>query len=270
MVSAYEINVAHMWRTPDDPRTNRKYNIPTQDPYRNKARAAAVWYDEFAKKLDEFPAYNYFASKGGKDWYGDVSKARKVKSELQCKPFAWYLHRFSSVYVDTGLVPKKIFHLRDSKSKLCLTFTGQPGTSMHGHDSAKLAKCDKSNDRQRWHGANKNPEKNGKCCSSLRAWNTDQCLDRLENGYVKTTVCDLSGERGGRGQRWTLNSDGTFEYSKGTRNGGCLVSQGKKGLTLTDCESAKSVDGIWKRGSTTEPPETTLYNDAVKAHPEWR
>merc|ERR1712146_236201 len=77
---------------------------------------------------------------------------------------------------------------------------------------AQLVPCDKNDDRQRWHGANK--KSNGKCCSGLRAWNTDQCIQSVSGGLVNTLVCDISGQAAD--MHWAFTNQGLLQQKHGT------------------------------------------------------
>lgn len=72
---------------------------------KNRARAIHAWFGEFAQKLNDFPGFAGREQRGGERWYGDMSTFDKVKQRLQgCRPFAWYLRRFKTVYED---VPRR-------------------------------------------------------------------------------------------------------------------------------------------------------------------
>ena len=52
-----------------------------------------------------------------------------------------------------------------------------------------------------WQRSNRHD--NGKCCSGLRVWNTDQCLvSSGSNDRLRTTVCDLEGPAAQRATVW--------------------------------------------------------------------
>lgn len=213
-------------------------------------------------------------------WYGDIGNILEVQKRLNCRPFAWFLHRFSAVYKDGGLVPAETFLIRHSKSKKCLRYGGNEGTAPQGYGHVSLEPCSKWEDRQRWHHANADPFQGGKCCSSLRAWNTDQCLARRGRGEVDTSVCDISGERNGIPQRWSVSDEGLMFWASNTRyEGECLVASRSKAakkagrditkLSLKSCQDAKTKNGIWEKIESAIPLETKLYTEAIERHPEW-
>jgi polypeptide N-acetylgalactosaminyltransferase len=190
---AKEAQVAHMWRKPDDPRTNQQYYVPPGSAQRNRLRAAKAWFSEFAVKVNDYPnLYPDMKDNAGNPWYGDLTSILEIKEKLQCQDFAWFLNRFKDVYIESGMVPNETYLIRSGQH--CLTYLGPPGTSMDGTGSVGLRPCNPHDDRQRWHGANRNAKANGKCCSALRAWNTDQCLQiPMDETNLRTTVCDING-----------------------------------------------------------------------------
>merc|ERR1712070_784916 len=159
---------------------------------------------EFTRKLNDFPTFSSRKAMDGDHWYGDMSNFQKVKDRLQgCRPFAWYLRRFKAVYEDAGILPKDIFMIKEDTSGKCLLFQGQAGTSGSGREGIVLAPCNAGNHRYYWHPGNRSP-KTGKCCSGLRAWNTEQCLEGAQSGGMKavTGICEIGGRNSG--QFWRL------------------------------------------------------------------
>merc|ERR1712113_998924 len=150
---------------------------------------------------------NRKGSDGG-PWYGDLENILEVKRRLSCRSYAWFMHRFKHVYEDGGLVPPETFGLKALHIGKCLTYLGSAGTSANGYGRAMLRPCNSQDDRQRWHGANRDPSAQDQpCCSGLRAWNTDQCIFGVDgDGAVKTFVCDISGQNSR--QSWEVTEDG--------------------------------------------------------------
>lgn len=276
IVVAQDSQVAHMWRVPSDPRTHAKYVAPANAVEKNRMRAAVAWFGEFADKLGQFPGLN----PGKKDhkglpWYGDISNILAVKEDLKCKSFAWFMHRFQHVYEDGGLIPRETFQLRFGEVDLrtgednnfCLTYKGKAGTSNSGRGAASLERCKKGDDRQRWHGANRDTSKqNQPCCSGLRAWNTDQCISGVADGVVSTFVCDISGQS--PSQAWQfVTSTGQIKQAKSFGRGNCIQAHFKGGGRSSDLQvdscSSNSELASWIKENPLEPIESRLYRKAA-------
>lgn len=264
IVMAPESQVAHMWRD-GSAKTSARYQH-VGDTGRNRARAAYGWYGEFSQKLMHYPAFaNRHSPEGGLPWYGDLSTFEELKHELAgCRPFAWFLRRFKKVYEDGGIVPPEIFLLQETKSQKCLFFLGYAGTSGSGKEGVELRDCDERNDRFYWHLGNADPI-TSKCCSGLRAWNTDQCLNGGQGGGRGITgICSVNGRDSG--QHWKLEEDGHLR-----RGGQCIgLKPGtQKDLHETACSYfSGDDDSKWVKIHAREPLETTLYNKALHDHPE--
>lgn len=256
IVQAEKAHVAHMWRVASNPKTRAQYIVSGNSVSINRMRAAVAWYGEFSEKLAQFP----FSRSGHGQWYGDISNILAVKTRQKCNSFAWFLHRFSGVYIDGGLIPSETYLLQVADGEQCLTYTGGAGTSPNGWGKAKLHRCNPKDDRQRWHGANKNLKHGGSCCSGIRAWNTDQCIYSIKNHAVQTYVCDIAGTN--MQQQWSF--DGGHIRRSSRFSSTCITpSDGK--VSSGSCRS----EGVWQRKHTRVPIETELYQKAVKEHPEW-
>mmetsp|Transcript_87453 Transcript_87453/g.245491 ORF Transcript_87453/g.245491 Transcript_87453/m.245491 type:complete len:612 (-) Transcript_87453:53-1888(-) len=273
IVLAKDAHVAHMWRIASDPRTAARYHVKPGAAHANRMRAAVAWFGEFSEKLAQFPAMHAKElAPGGGPWYGSVQNILDVKERLQCRSFAWFMKRFKHVYEDGGLVPVETFLLRASGASsgshpLCLAYTGQAGTSHDGKGQAKLLPCDASDDRQRWHGANRDVSREDQsCCSGFRAWNTDQCLTGAQGGAAHTAVCDITGKA--PSQLWMLTENGLLQD---TRDKGinfmdsakCLEVDSSGLIRSLACSS--SAGPTWVKDSAEEPIESTLYRKALAA-----
>jgi len=262
IVAAPSSQVAHMWRT-GEARTNARYKR-VGDTSKNRARAMYAWMNEFSQKLDDFPAFASRKRSEGPGWIGDMSTFQKVKDSLQgCHPFAWYLRRFKVVYEDAGIIPKEIFMIKDGTSGKCLFFQGQAGTSGSGREGVVLAPCDAGNHRFFWHLGNRSP-KTAKCCSGLRAWNTEQCLEGGQGGGKAVTgICEIGGHNSN--QFWKLHSDGRL-----ARGDSCL-GPGENPGTLQEapCFAFRNKGGTkWSKAEAHKPIETVLYDKARRERPE--
>lgn len=269
IVSAQDAHIAHMWRVPSDPRTKANYHVGRNAAATNRARAAMAWYGEFAEKLKHFPSLSPDQKAwGGGPWYGDISNILAVKKRLKCRSFAWFMRRFKHVYEDGGLIPAETFLLK-SATGTCLTYLGSAGTSPDGKGRAVLKRCDPDDERQRWHGANRDAQKPGKpCCSGLRAWNTDQCLSGAaaegRAGGATTFVCDIAGARSD--QQWSLDAEGQLRRRGGGFMGStCLEADQYSVLRVQNCRGSMGFSGAapWTKYSPQEPLETRLYNKAL-------
>eukprot|EP00931_Biecheleriopsis_adriatica_P034800 TRINITY_DN20079_c0_g1_i1.p1 TRINITY_DN20079_c0_g1~~TRINITY_DN20079_c0_g1_i1.p1 ORF type:complete len:807 (+),score=111.46 TRINITY_DN20079_c0_g1_i1:202-2421(+) len=264
IVAAPNSQVAHMWRT-GSPKTGARYRH-VGDTILNRARAINAWFQEFSQKLDDYPVFHNRKKSGGPEWFGDMNTFDAVRKRLSgCRPFAWYLRRFKVVYEDAGLIPSEVFMIKEESSGLCLLFMGNAGTSGSGSEGVRLADCDPSNQRFFWHLGNRN-RRTKKCCSGLRAWNTDQCLQGGQSGgRAVTGICELSGSHSG--QAWSLNEDGLF--SRGSTCLGPTDNPSKPGLKEALCVSFRSSGGArFSKMAAKEPIERELYLKAQRDHPE--
>jgi len=272
IVIAQDSQVAHMWRS-GDRRTAARYKH-VGDTIANRARAVFAWYGEFAEKLSDFPAFETRTANRAAieavsrlPWYGNISNILAVRDRLQCRPFAWFLRRFKFIYEDGGLLPAEVFMLREERTGKCLRFQGRAGTASGGVSTAVLRSCNLNGsnpERLFWHRGNRKlgvPGSKPACCSGLRAWNTDQCLQDIAGKKFKTSVCDISG-RDIR-QHWTLRSTG--ELHLGELCGG--VDQ-KGALRKRTCSSFAGIGSRWTKQNLKVPIETKLYLRARESKPE--
>lgn len=263
IVAAPMSQVAHMWRT-GNAKTNARYRHVGDTIY-NRARAIYAWSGEFAAKMNDFDVFAQRMKSGGPNWYGNMSHFQKVKDRLQgCRPFAWYLRRFKVIYEDAGIIPSEIFMIREERSGKCLHFQGHAGTSGSGAEGVKLEPCDEQSHRFFWHLGNRHP-RTKRCCSGLRAWNTEQCFAGDQPGGKGITgICDVAGDN--TAQHWKLQ-DGTLRSPGDV----CLGTSASNpdALEKAPCLSFRSAGGgRFTKQAVRIPLEMELYQRAQREHPE--
>jgi len=212
----------------------------------------------------DYPTFANRKSRGSTPWYGDLSNFEVVKKGCGGgRPFAWFLRRFRQLYEDGGMIPNEIFMLREEKSGLCLSYMGSAGTSGTGFGKAFLKRCDSGDRRFFWHLGNKDRQNGGRCCTGLRAWNTDQCLNNVKEGGAQTAVCDVSGRNWA--QFWSLTQEGQL-----TRRGKCLAlsKTGSDEISESVCLGLRASGGArWTKQGAVMPLETKLYRKAQREKP---
>jgi len=262
IVAAPNSQVAHMWRV-GDRRTHARYRH-VGDATRNRGRAIYAWFGEFTAKLNDFPGFASRRSSQGDGWVGNMSSFQRVKDSLNgCRPFAWYLRRFKGIYEDAGLLPPEIFMIKEESTGMCIHFQGHAGTSASGNEGVDLAACDSTDHRLFWHLGNKDP-RTGRCCSGLRAWNTEQCFSGGQPGGKKaiTRICEILG-RDIR-QHWALTSTGQLKHQNTCIGPG----SGRNTLAEVQCNSLTGKQWRFTKAHVSEPLETRLYRMARHDHPE--
>lgn len=128
---------------------------------------------------------------------------------------------------------------------------------------AKIAPCSPESDsRLFWHLGNVDKETSDhRCCSGLRAWNTDQCLSDLKGISFGTFVCEVSGSD--HRQAWRITGDKAHLRRKDM----CISVIGES-LVSNPCTPAGGEAAIWSRWMRRQPLETRIYLEAQKANPE--
>lgn len=246
IVRAPSSRVAHMWRT-GEARTAAKYSH-TGNPSVNRGRVVAAWYDEFKVKYQ-----------GGNQLRYDVSKITKMQKEQNCKPFVHFLHRFRDVYIEGAVIPSRVFQLRDKASGKCLSEGYSQALELQACGEKLPSQSPTTTARTWWHWANRAKKKeagqNVRCCSGLRRWASNMCLDYADGGgSVHTYLCDVTGQNGN--QQWRFQRDlGQILHG----NGQSLVVEGTKVL-----QRQRNLQQVWEEIDEFEPVEATLYREGIK------
>ncbi len=269
IVSAPDSFVAHMWRLPGDKRTQARYTVPPGAVATNRARAAKAHFGPWFEKTLTFPRLSGKAALN----VSTIQTALSSKA-LQCQPFEWYLRRFAYIYRDAGVLPARIFQIEAVGTGLCLELAGHKewGNSDAPSDALKLAACEEASPHtagrttmQWWHRSNRKAD--GTCCSGLRSWNTDQCLEsRGAGSAAETGTCQI----GADGQKAELTPNGQLRVGSAELcvepSASIFNGIGKRQRpVLRDC--AASGAGKWRVRGAQEPMEFAALSDAAKK--EW-
>jgi len=258
MVASGEPQVVRL-RQSSKPETGHNLTLQSGDVAVSRARAVHAWFGDFAQKLDHFPIFSDRAkleTTSVLPWYGNISNVLAVKERLQCHPFAWFLRRFRAFYENAGLIPEEVFMLREERSMNCLGLEA-PG-------SARLMPCEPAtNHRLYWHPSNRHRRGAGlSCCSGLRVWNTDQCLENATSKQFKTGVCDVMGARGEH-QHWVLTESGMLR-----QRDLCVAIDVAGSFVLKPCAALRGKAVRWSRIRVEVPLEMRLYRRVLNEQPE--
>ena len=268
IVAAPESYVAHMWRS-GDPKTKAKYKLGAGDAIKNRARAVKAHLGPWYEKTLTFPSF--------KEWRGkelDTSSITDGFKNLECKDFEWYLNRFKNIYRNAGVIPSEVFQIEaitseesedSGESPLCLELKKMGWTNYGTADDIVLRECAESSTSEPrsiwWHKSSR--MKDGSCCGSLRAWNTDQCIDgRNPKKDVKKLVsytCDLDAGLEAFLQPSKDNED-ELSLTIGRADKHLCVSVDEGQVKIVECKYATK----WKKRNSFTPIEYELLSDESK------
>lgn len=165
--------VGHVFRTGDFWK-GQVYKVPYEVILRNKARAAAVWMDEYkdiAINLMHLPQ-NFDL--------GPLDYMLDIKKRLQCKPFKWYLENiYPELFVPND--DRHVFvkgHVRNPRLNVCIDTVGahDQGAQIQAHG------CNKQGRTQMFIYTKQNEIR-------VNAGDFDMCLDRANSANVHIWGC---------------------------------------------------------------------------------
>ena len=265
IVSAPTSFVAHMWRDGTE-KTKAKYKLGAGDAIKNRARAVKAHLGPWYEKTLTFPSF--------KQWKGvdlDTSSITNSFSNLKCESFEWYLNRFKNIYRDAGVIPKEVFQIEaktSSGSSLCLQLKSMGWTNYGSADELVMKEClagPPTEPKAQWWHTSSRLQDDGSCCGSLRAWNTDQCVDgrnpALGAASIKTYTCDLDSgveamleSTGGNGDEFL------FKIGRDKSQNSCISLEQDSTIKIVDCNAATT----WRKGNAFTPIEYELLSSETK------
>ena len=107
-------HVGHIFRK----RSPYKWRSNVNVVVRNSVRLAEVWLDEYKEYY-----YNRIGNQLGE--YGDISSRKKLREDLECKSFKWYLDTiFPELFIPGDAVAQG--YIRNIETNICIDSSAQP------------------------------------------------------------------------------------------------------------------------------------------------
>ncbi|KAM8830078.1 polypeptide N-acetylgalactosaminyltransferase 6 [Synchiropus picturatus] len=205
--------VGHVFRT-KSPHTFPK---GTEVITRNQVRLAEVWMDDYKKIY--YRRNKNAAEMARENKYGDISERLKLREDLHCKNFSWFLNTIYPEMFIPDLVPVKFGALKNSGSQSCLDV----GEKNEGGKPVIMYPCHNMGGNQYFEYSTQNELRHniGK----------QLCLEATPPGEkVKIELC----QRKGRGTSVALSQEWLFTEENLVKNpstGRCLQLRGSQVLT---------------------------------------
>ncbi|XP_057380465.1 putative polypeptide N-acetylgalactosaminyltransferase 9 isoform X3 [Daphnia carinata] len=196
-------HVGHIFRK----RSPYKWRTGVNVLKRNNVRLAEVW-------LDEYSEYYYQRIGHDRGDYGDVSSRKRLREELGCKSFKWYLDNiFPELFIPGDAVASG--EIRNEWSNQCVDSAAGPNDL---HKPVGLWPCHKQGGNQFW------------LYSKTGEIRRDEaCLDYAGSDVI---LYPCHGAKGN--QYWEYDPETNFVQHGSSKN--CLaISEDKKKITVEKC-----------------------------------
>uniref|UniRef100_A0AAG5DK26 Polypeptide N-acetylgalactosaminyltransferase n=1 Tax=Anopheles atroparvus TaxID=41427 RepID=A0AAG5DK26_ANOAO len=199
-------HVGHIFRK----RSPYKWRTGVNVIKRNSVRLAEVWMDEYAQ-------YYYQRIGNDKGDYGDVTSRKKLREELGCKSFRWYLDNiYPELFVPGDAVASG--EIRNEWSNLCIDSAAKPEDM---HSPLGVWPCHQAGGNQYW------------MLSKTGEIRRDEaCLDYAGDDVV---LYPCHGSRGN--QYWNFSAD-THLLRHGSSDRCLAINEAKNKLIMQDCNAA--------------------------------
>ena len=145
----------------------------------------------------------------------------------------------------------------DADSNRCL---GRPGGTLGNarapNGNAGLKRCDEHDHFQWWHRSNR---KGKECCTGLRGWDSDQCLQYHQH-QVRTTVCNMDSADQNQFFNFEIATTDLVEGREQDffikHKNKCLEVDRSMNLVLNECGTSS---GRWHKINAKPPMERVIY-----------
>ncbi|XP_039484714.1 putative polypeptide N-acetylgalactosaminyltransferase 9 isoform X2 [Drosophila santomea] len=200
-------HVGHIFRK----RSPYKWRSGVNVLKKNSVRLAEVWMDEYSQ-------YYYHRIGNDKGDWGDVSDRRKLRNDLKCKSFKWYL---DNIYPELFIPGDSVAHgeIANMQHGMCL----DAKEKSEEETPVSIYECHGQGGNQYWMLSK---------AGEIRR--DDSCLD-----YAGKDVT-LFGCHGGKGNQFWTYRENTKQLHHGT-SGKCLaISESKDKLLMEECNQSLS------------------------------
>ncbi|XP_058055021.1 putative polypeptide N-acetylgalactosaminyltransferase 9 [Anopheles bellator] len=211
-------HVGHIFRK----RSPYKWRTGVNVIKRNSVRLAEVWMDEYAQ-------YYYQRIGNDKGDFGDVSSRKKLRDELNCKSFRWYLDNiYPELFVPGDAVASG--EIRNQWSQLCIDSAAKPEDM---HSPVGVWPCHQAGGNQIFGDV---PDQH----MFSRYWmlsktgeirRDEACLDYAGDDVV------LYPCHGSRGNQYWNYSDETHLLRHGSSDRCLAINEAKNKLIMQDCNA---------------------------------
>ena len=214
IVSVRNSFIAHMFR--DGTKKTQVNYHSVGSPTKNKWRSVDGWLGPFKQAVLKYPDFARFRrAKEDLSWYNEIQK------RLKCKPFSWYIDRFSDIYMKSGVLPRFVFSLESIEYPgFCLTAQGfKLGHAKVADGKISIEKCDMQTQMQTWGHANRehiaadNTLDEEETFHSLRLYQSDQSV-RYKGDTFDTSVSVIDGSDVAQTAQWRKTNDNS-QYEEG-------------------------------------------------------